>query len=74
MKCFDVFPENWDALMVLLACDRQLLWGPSGPIGLDLAAAMPVMNLLVREEDRERTFWKLKILERVIIDERPQGS
>lgn len=72
---FEVWPENWDAVQVFMACSTQWRSAPMGGVtGLDYTAVMSVMSLYT--DAQRETLQRIQIMEAEILSEvrEPNGK
>lgn len=65
---FEVFPENWDAVQVFMACATQWRVSDHRAVGLDYNGLLAVMQLRDTQERRD-TFERVRILESAALKE-----
>lgn len=65
---FEIFPENWEALTIFLACRTQWRFGHQGAAaGIDYPSLAMLLRLY-RVKDRRDVFERVQIMEGAVLE------
>lgn len=65
----DVWPDNWQSVLLFIDLGTQWRVGMTGYVGLDYSAVPVVMTLRgIEQSEREQAFSDIRVMESAVLD------